>query len=1734
MLRSCSFAAVAFCLISFSAPSQTKQIQLRNEIIVTQPRGANASAAQPLAAQVPATGLFLLQFDHAVTLDERAQLRAEGVELLKYVPQDAFIAKFNRSMVERVRSLNFVRWMGSYRPEHKVHRRLSAAARSVAAGQSLATTVLLSPTATAAEITAARAGFVSVDHESHLRQGIILRGRLLPGKIQDLAQSDTVLWMEPAPHRKLVDERASKLVGGDDGKAGSPTVTQQLGYGGAGVTVCVADTGLDTGDTNTMHPDLLGRVTGFQPYGSLTDGSDGYGHGTHAAGIVAGNAATQETDPATGAFYGLGIASEANLFIERIFDDNAGEVSPAPSDADLTRDAVRHGAVIGSNSWGNDVQGEYDTDASQFDELVRDADPSTPGDQPYVLEFSAGNAGPGSETLDSPASGKNVIATGASENFSGTLSQTYGLYDDGPDTMADFSSRGPCEDGRIKPDVIAPGSWIASLASAAAPNEAAIAWSPIDDNYVYMGGTSMSGPAAAGAAAVFVQYYKSLHTNALPSPALVKAALINSANELDESNGGPGPIPNNDEGWGRINLPNIIVTNLTTAPRYYQYVDQAVALTNGQVFEQHTFVESSSEPLKITLAYTDVPGFPGAIPALVNDLDLEVVGPDGVVYRGNQIAAGESIPNAPGTDNLNNVEAVHLAVPVAGDYLVRVRAHNIVQDARLDTATIDQDFALVSSGNLVRPGIGLVLLDRPTYTAPGVIKITVLDPPRAAANSVSVQVKSATEPSGETVNLTSAGHYGAFTGAVVTAVGPAATDGKLEIHNGDTIEADYQDSFGVKRIATATADLIAPVISGVSISNDLGVITINWQTSEAADSVVFFGTNQLFNLALTNSTLVTSHSVHLARLVPGQTYTFYVSSTDQAGNVTVENNGGAYYSFVAVATPSVLLVDDYDTVGEENAGSPVISDSVYTNALAAAGFNYAFWKVTERGSPRLSDLQPFPVVIWRTTDDIVNYGYDVDGLPDPSATNNTLTAQQQFMIQSYLNRGGSFFMASMSILTQLGHVPFRNKVLQVAGFKENPDPPAPCADCDEDFGVPAFVGNPSSSITRGMAAQLNYSSYPSFDDGFGDVYGPDFSDTFTPGTNATSIAFESTSGKPCGMSYPRVGIDSPGRVVFLSFPLDAVPSSGTGPDDQVTLLRNILNFLLPGANGIGTVQLDKRLYTIPDKVTVEVGDSDLTGAGQLQVTFSASSSSATTTVTLNESSHPGLFRGSIVLVTNNAAANQIAVHDGDTLTATYFDTSNKSNVTAAATIDTVAPVISNVQSSTDVATANVTWTTSKPADSLVQYGESVLLDRTAYDGALVTAHSVTIGGLAANRLYHYQVVSRDEAGNTTVDDNHGALYTFQTHPAATPPWSDDLEQGAIGWSVVADPSGSDMNWTLGVPQNGLESAAHSGTHAWGSDLDGQQISTIASSYLFSPLIDLSGVSKATLSFWDAFDFSSGFEQGQILISTNTSASLSSLPVLADFSGQSSPSWGEETLDLSAYVGKTIQVVWQYAGVSIGSATYGWLIDDVSITGPTVTSGGTVLISNNLSQATFTVSGPLNQSGGGMITTLSNAPAGQYVVQFKDVQFYQTPAPQTNTLASGSVVSFAGNYTFTDANRNGISDAWESYYLGDVVTNRTALTDSDGDGMPDYAEFIAGTDPTNAASKLVFTAGLVQTNSTVTFQWSAVPGRSYQLLSSADLATWTAISGWTQALRSPMSFTLTSTAGSRAYRVEVHP
>ena len=149
--------------------------------------------------------------------------------------------------------------------------------------------------------------------------------------------------------------------------------------------------------------------------------------------------------------------------------------------------------------------------------------------------------------------------------------------------------------------------------------------------------------------------------------------------------------------------------------------------------------------------------------------------------------------------------------------------------------------------------------------------------------------------------------------------------------------------------------------------------------------------------------------------------------------------------------------------------------------------------------------------------------------------------------------------------------------------------------------------------------------------------------------------------------------------------------------------------------------------------------------------------------------------------------------------------------------------------------------------------------------------------LKSDTTYYFEVTSRDQAGNTATDDNKGAFYSFLTPTTLQPPWFDNLESGAKNWTVVPDPdNGTDFNWLLGTPNDGLQSKAHSGTNAWGSDLNATPIQDLVSTFLYSPVIDLTGFSQATLTFWDSFDFSEEdadfgdlyyYEQGQILIST---------------------------------------------------------------------------------------------------------------------------------------------------------------------------------------------------------------------------------------------------------------------------
>ncbi|HVY69812.1 MAG TPA: S8 family serine peptidase, partial [Verrucomicrobiae bacterium] len=1349
-----------FCVFGGRSLADQKLIRLRNEVITTSEPSRIAPQLQTV--EKPVSGLYLLQFTGHFQPVWGEQLRAAGVRLLRYVPDDAYIVRLSNASIGQLKRLSFVQWAGPYRPEHKLQAKLGQVSPTNSA---VGVRVLLTPDASTNEINQVKAIFKKLGGETKLGFGTILTGETAPAQLNVLAQSANVLWLESDRKMKLQDEIATKIIlGGEVGDDNNHLAeVQAAGYDGRGTIVSVADSGLYNGDDGTMHPDLEGRVDAFFFYPGLDDASDEHGHGSHVAGIIAADGATGETDD-SGALYGLGVAPKTHLVVQRVFDGEGNDHLP-PYDV-LTRDAVRAGAVIGSNSWGDDTFGVYDLSAAQFDSYVRDADLVTPGEQPYILEFSAGNSGPGAGTIGTPAVGKNVIATGASENNRFDMV----IYSDGQETMADFSSRGPCADGRIKPDVVAPGTWISSLASPSALTDTS--WLPISDNYVYEGGTSQAGPHVSGCAAIFVQYYRQNYGGETPSPALTKAALINSAVDMggegfvvgggdDEEDpvvvgaGDTGPVPNMDEGWGRVDMTQIIGSSRVTL-----YLDQTTNLTTGKIYEQKVVVGSRDEPFKVTLTYTDVPGLPAAIPALVNDLDLELVAPDGSLYRGNQFFNGESVPGVPVGDRINNVEGFLLSAPSPGEWTVRVRAVNVVEDIHHRTNNVpEQDFALVISGDLPPPGAGVIFLDRLSYRAPATAQVQLVDFDLAAQSTVSVQVTSTVESSPETLVLKATSEPGIFTNSIPVVLGAAvANDGKIEVISGATITVTYQDASPVlKRTTTATVDNTPPAISSVVATNRFGKTTIEWTTDEPASSYVYYGPPGSPTQVQIDLSYDQTHSVSLPAQAPGTTNVFYVVSYDEAGNVTTNNNGGKLYTFVTEAAKPVLLVYAEDSLFD----LPTID--TYTSSLDELGVEYELWDMANLPFPTFDDLKPYRVVMWRPA------VFDLSGTPIP--------ASAQAAITSYVTNGGSFFMAAMEVLSGLttpSDLAFRSNILQVVNFAE-------------DAGTAEILGTSSDVIGEGIDAPLDYSGYP---DLFGVIDFETLPDHITVSTNASVVFRDADSGQPIGLRYPRTGQDSKGRVVFFSFALESVPDTADAPNNRVTILGNVLKFLAPEVEGSSSIALDSPAYTIPAAATVEVADVHQSGKKHLSVTVTSTGDPSPQTISLDETVRPGIFRGTIGLVATNAApaSGKVRARDGDTITASYTDTVANKEARASAVIDTVKADISEVASDPDYNEATISWQTSEDSDALVRFGESngdpSFLTRTAYSSEFTTYHELLLTGLLPDHDYYFQVVSRDIAGNASVSGGAGTLYHFRTLKPIEPPWFDDLENGDGNWVVI--------------------------------------------------------------------------------------------------------------------------------------------------------------------------------------------------------------------------------------------------------------------------------------------------------------------------------------------------------------
>jgi len=456
-----------------------------------------------------------------------------------------------------------------------------------------------------------------------------------------------------------------------------------LGYNGTGVVVSHNDTGVDL-----EHPDLINAVVAS--YGRMEYADTA--HGTHTVGSIAGRGVSPAPKNVSGCgdlTQGLpaaaGMAWGSTIITNNIFEDGHDSVDA------MMAWAVDNGAHLSSNSWGligqTGPEVGYSSAAVQADAAVRDADPESPGFQPISIFFSAGNTGPAPGTITAPGTAKNVLTIGAVENDRcGEWVPGHQIGPD-PEIVLTGSGRGPSQ-GRLKPDLVAPGSDVLSLESG---DPYAIQFWDQDwtgSELALNTGTSQACALAAGAGAVL---HEAMWRNRgrRPSPALLKAVLIAAAD------GGGGGV-DFGRGWGRLDLESA-TRGPVEGTGVFLDQDETSNLGTGMSWSREVVVRSSASPLALAVVWTDPPGEEDAEHPLVNDLDLMVTAPSGTAFRGNVLSGRWSTPD-PGADrdSDNNVEVIRVENPEAGSWLVRVVAVDV---PRHPVGLTGQDFALAVVGD---------------------------------------------------------------------------------------------------------------------------------------------------------------------------------------------------------------------------------------------------------------------------------------------------------------------------------------------------------------------------------------------------------------------------------------------------------------------------------------------------------------------------------------------------------------------------------------------------------------------------------------------------------------------------------------------------------------------------------------------------------------------------------------------------------------------------------------------------------------------------------------------------------------------------------------------------------------------------------------------------------------------------------------------------------------------------
>jgi hypothetical protein len=630
------------------------------------------SSLPPGWDRLPGDGpdLHLVQFAGPIRDEWLAELRSQGLEVVQYIHPFTYIVWGEPSAIERSATAPAVRWHGPFAPGYRVlpeWRTLDA--ELVRVDLLLVRVADLKGAQRRLEALGARSQGQAV-----LNDTFSLMSATLPGAaLQAAARVPGVYSIQLEPTDGGLRGEMSSQVNvnnlDEDGLAfpGYQDWLAAVGLDGSGVIIASVDSGLED-----SHPDLTKRVLPCigQSCGGAEKASK---HGTHTAGIIAADGSSGIVDE-RGFLRGLGVAPGASLLEQVFFPWYLQEGGMLL----LMTDSVRNGAVVSSNSWGpSGTPKGYDNDTMQVDIGVRDADPETPGNQPLTYIVSLMNGFGGYQTQGTPDEAKNILTIGSTKMQTSEGTQELAL-----DDLSHNTAHGPAWDGRTIPHLVAPGCEVDSTA--------------LDGDHERICGTSMAAPQVSGAAALFVQRYRSLE-GVDPSPAMIKAAFLAVARDLsghlDADGNRLGHPFDSKQGWGRLDAEAVVDPQ---QPVHY-YDNPTIFDHTGEEWVHVLQVDPPGQPLCLMLAWTDAPGhgLGGDTPAWNNDLDL-LVEAGGEIYRGNNFDIGGLSHPGGIADVKNNTEGVFLRAGTAVSVTIRVLASNIPSDGVPHHGDeTDQDFALV-------------------------------------------------------------------------------------------------------------------------------------------------------------------------------------------------------------------------------------------------------------------------------------------------------------------------------------------------------------------------------------------------------------------------------------------------------------------------------------------------------------------------------------------------------------------------------------------------------------------------------------------------------------------------------------------------------------------------------------------------------------------------------------------------------------------------------------------------------------------------------------------------------------------------------------------------------------------------------------------------------------------------------------------------------------------------------